>query len=46
MGPTHIPGNEADDGDMSTEPGTGVSSDQPEQHDLSDDDAERLGDFA
>lgn len=46
MDSTHIPGNEPDDGDMSTKPGTGVPSDQPVKHDLPDDDAERLGDFA
>ena len=46
MGPTHIPGNEPDDGDMSTEPGNGAPGDQPERHDLPDDEAEQLGDFA
>ena len=46
MNPIHIPGNEPDHGDMSTEPGIGVPSDQPEKHDLLDDDAAKLGDFA
>jgi len=46
MNPTRIPGNEPDPGDMSTEPGTGAPNDQPESHDLPDDDAEKLGDFA
>jgi hypothetical protein len=46
MNPTRIPGNEPDAGDMSTEPGTRGPDDQPQRHDLPDDDAEKLGDFA
>jgi len=46
MNPTRIPGNEPDPGDMSTEPGTGAPNNQPENHDLPDEDAEKLGDFA
>jgi hypothetical protein len=45
MNPTRIPGNEPDPGDMSTEPGT-TPNDQPERHDLPDEDAAKLGDFA
>ena len=46
MNPLHIPGSEPDPGDMATEPGIGAPSDQPERHDLPDDDAAMLGDFA
>ena len=46
MSPTRIPGNEPDPGDMSTEPGYGTPSDNPAEHDLPDDDADKLGDFA
>lgn len=46
MNPTHIPGNEPDPGDMSKEPGTVAPADQTEQHDLPEDEAEKLGDFA
>ena len=33
-------------GDMSTEPGFGTPSDNPAEHNLPDDDADKLGDFA
>jgi hypothetical protein len=46
MNPTRIPGNEPDPGDMSTEPGVPAPNGQPSEHDLPDDEAERLGDFA
>ncbi|MEN3748815.1 hypothetical protein TPR58_16695 [Sphingomonas sp. HF-S3] len=46
MNPTHIPGNEPDPGDMSREPKTVTPNDQAEQHDLPEDEAEKLGDFA
>jgi len=46
MSPTRIPGNEPDAGDMSTEPGFGTPSDNPAEHNLPDDDADKLGDFA
>ncbi|RYE96931.1 MAG: hypothetical protein EOO77_40030 [Oxalobacteraceae bacterium] len=46
MNPTRIPGNEPDPGDMSTEPSFGTPSDNPAEHDLPDDDADKLGDFA
>ena len=46
MNPTRIPGNVPDPGDMSTEPGTRGPDDRPQRHDLPDDDAEKLGDFA
>lgn len=43
MTPTH-PGNEPDPGDMSAVPDVGTE--QPEPHDLPDDEAEKLGNFA
>lgn len=46
MRPTRIPGNEPDPGDMTTEPDTEAPVDPPENHDLPEDDAESLGDFA
>jgi hypothetical protein len=46
MSPASIPGNEPDPGDMSTEPQTGVPNDPTEKHDLPDEDAEKLGNFA
>jgi hypothetical protein len=46
MNPTHIPGNEPDPGDMSTEPGIGMPVDSPAVHDLPDDEADALGNFA
>lgn len=45
MSPTHIPGNEPDPSDMSTEPGTSPIN-QPVEHGLPDDEAEKLGNFA
>ena len=45
MNPTHIPGNEPDPGDMSTEPGT-TTPDVPTDHGLPDGEAEELGNFA
>lgn len=42
----HIPGNEPDPGDMSTEPAIPTPSTQPSEHDLPEDEAEKLGDFA
>lgn len=46
MNPTHIPGNEPDPGDMSTEPGTGTPDDHSHDHGLPDDEADKLGNFA
>lgn len=46
MNPTRIPGNEPDAGDMSTEPTTPTPADQPSEHDLPDDQADKLGNFA
>lgn len=46
MSPTPTPGNEPDHGDMSTEPGTGAPNDQSDKHDLPDEDAEKLVNFA
>jgi len=46
MNPTRIPGNEPDAGDMSTDPDTGIPSDHPAEHDLPDDEADKLGNFA
>ena len=46
MNPLHIPGNEPDPGDVSTEPGVPKPSGQPSEHDLPDDEAEKLGNFA
>ena len=46
MNPTRIPGNEPDPGDMSTEPGIGMPNDNPAEHDLPDDEADKLGNFA
>jgi hypothetical protein len=42
----HIPGNEPDPGDMSTEPAIPTPNTQPSEHDLPEDEAEKLGDFA
>ena len=42
---TRVPGNEPDPGDMSTEPGAGAPN-EPKKHELPDDEAEKLGDFA
>ena len=46
MSPPRIPGNEPDPNDMSTEPDITTPSNQPSEHDLPDDEAEKLGDFA
>lgn len=46
MNPTRTPGNEPDPGDMSTEQGTGVPDQEPQNHDLPDEEAEKLGNFA
>jgi hypothetical protein len=46
MNPTRIPGNEPGPGDMSTGPGTGMPNDSPAEHDLPDDEADTLGNFA
>jgi hypothetical protein len=46
VNPIHIPGNEPDPGDMSTEPEVRPFEDQPGEHDLPDDEAGKLGDFA
>jgi hypothetical protein len=45
MTSSHIPGNEPDAHDMSTEPGVLMPSEAPDQ-DLPEDDAEKLGGFA
>ncbi len=46
MNTTRIPGNEPDPGDMSTEPGTEPPNDEAKKHDLPDDEADKLGNFA
>jgi hypothetical protein len=46
MNTPRIPGNEPDPGDMSTEPGTEPPNDRAKNHDLPDDEAEKLGNFA
>ena len=43
---TRVPGNEPDPGDMSTEPGVEAPTDESKKHDLPDDEAEKLGNFA
>lgn len=45
MNPNHIPGNEPDADDMSTEPGTTLP-DESVDHSLPDGEAEKLGGFA
>jgi hypothetical protein len=40
------PGNEPDAGDMATEPGSEAPNDEANTHDLPDDEAEKLGNFA
>lgn len=45
MNPTHIPGNEPDADDMSTEPGVGLP-DNSNDHSLPDHEAEKLSGFA
>ncbi len=46
MNTTRVPGNEPDPGDMSTEPGTEPPNDESKKHDLPDDEADKLGNFA
>ena len=46
MNPPHVPGNEPDPSDMSTDPGSGLPDDHPLDHDLPDDEADKLGNFA
>ena len=46
MSPTRIPGNKPDFGDMSTDPGVETPSDHPAEHDLPDEEADKLGNFA
>ena len=46
MNTTRAPDNEPDPGDMSTEPGTQLPNDEAKKHDLPDDEAEKLGNFA
>jgi hypothetical protein len=46
MNMTRIPGNEPDPNDMSTEAGTEAPDEQTKKHDLPDDEAEKLGNFA
>jgi hypothetical protein len=46
MKPTRTPSNEPDPGDMSTGPSTEAQNQEQEKHDLPDDEAEKLGNFA
>lgn len=46
MNPTRTPGKEPDPGDMSTEPGAETPDQPPGTHDLPEDEAEQLGNFA
>jgi hypothetical protein len=46
MNMTRLPGNEPDPGDMSTPPSTEAPDDHTKKHDLPDDEAEKLGNFA
>ena len=46
MSMTRVPGNEPDPSDMSTEPGLETPNDETKKHDLPDDEAEKLGNFA
>lgn len=46
MNTTRAPGNEPDPGDMATAPGTEADADRKKPHDLPDDEAEKLGNFA
>ncbi len=46
MNTTRVPGNEPDPDDMTTEPGTQPPNDETKKHDLPDDEAEKLGNFA
>jgi hypothetical protein len=43
---TRVPGNEPDPGDMSTEPSIEAPDDESKTHDLPEDEAEKLGNFA
>jgi len=45
MTPPHLPGNEPDSGDMSTDPDLGPPG-LPDDGSLADDEAEKLGNFA
>jgi hypothetical protein len=46
MNTTRLPGNEPDPADMSIPPATEAPTDDPHKHDLPDDEAEKLGNFA
>jgi len=46
MSMTRVQGNEPDPGDMGTQPGTEAPNDEAKKHDLPDDEAEELGNFA
>ena len=46
MNPPRIPGNEPDPGDMSNDPSIPTPSNQPSEHDLPDEEADKLGNFA
>jgi hypothetical protein len=46
MNTTRVPGNEPDPADMSTESGDETPVDETQKHDLPDDEAEMLGNFA
>jgi len=46
MNMPRVPGNEPDPGDMSTQPGSEAPNDETKNHDLPDDEAEKLGNFA
>jgi hypothetical protein len=46
MNMTRVPGNEPHPGDMSTEPSTDAPKDETKTHDLPDDEAEKLANFA
>jgi hypothetical protein len=46
MNTTRLPGNEPDPADMSIPPATDAPTDDPHKHDLPDDEAEKLGNFA
>lgn len=46
MNQTRIPGNKPDPGDMATDADSPLSDEKHEPHDLPDDDAESLGNFA
>jgi hypothetical protein len=46
MNMPRLPGNEPDPGDMSTDTATEAPNHDTKKHDLSDDEAEKLGNFA